>query len=106
MVWKTPFTLSERTRSQAASSNSSSGAPQVFPALFTSTCSRSSRPVISSASARHPDSVDRSAGTERQTPTSESSVATASHGFGVARRDVDPGPGVDEATGDHPTDPA
>ena len=42
--WKTPFTLSESTRSHAFSSYSSIGAPHVAPALLTRTSRWSSRP--------------------------------------------------------------
>src|SRR5918999_1391335 len=55
--WNTPFTLRSRTRSQAASSNSAIGAPQVAPALLTRTSRRSSRAARSSARPRAPASA-------------------------------------------------
>ena len=76
--WKTPFTLRSSTRLHAASSNSSSGVPQVAPALFTRMWSTGSRSAIWPASVRHPSSVERLAGIASQGPMVDSSAATFS----------------------------
>src|ERR1700722_8632818 len=76
--WKTPLTLRASTRSNAASSKSSSGAPQVAPALLTRMSRASSRDATSSARRRHSASVERSAGIPMQVPFLDSSAATAS----------------------------
>ena len=74
--WNTPFTLMANSLSKAASGYSSSGAPQVAPALLTRRWMRSSRSAISAARARQPASVDRSAAMPMQVPRSDSSAAT------------------------------
>ena len=79
MRWNTPFTLRSSTRFQAASSNSSSGAPQVAPALFTRMCSAGSRSAIWPASVRQASSVERLAGMASHGPIVDSSAATFSH---------------------------
>src|SRR5215831_14663681 len=56
------FRFRSTTLSQAAAGNSASGAPQVAPALLTSTFRACSRSATSLASRRHSASVDRSAG--------------------------------------------
>src|ERR1017187_1689720 len=81
--WKTPFTLRAKTFSKAVSSKSARGVPQVAPALLTRMSSASTRDAISSARPRHPASVDRSAGTPKQVPLAESSVATSSHALAL-----------------------
>ncbi|ALE77835.1 hypothetical protein WY02_04565 [Pseudonocardia sp. AL041005-10] len=55
------FRLRSSTLSQACAGNSSSGAPQVAPALLTSRCTRSSRSPTSAASRTHSSSDERSA---------------------------------------------
>src|ERR671910_2458591 len=60
--WYTPLTLSASTRSQAASSNWSRGAPHVAPALLTRMSRLDSRAATASARRRHSASLDRSAG--------------------------------------------
>src|SRR5918994_317553 len=60
--WYTPLTLSASTRSHAASSNWSRGAPHVAPALLTRMSRLDSRAATASASRRHSASLDRSAG--------------------------------------------
>ena len=77
--WKTPFTLIANTLSNAESGYASKDAPQLAPALFTSTCSAGSRPASAVATARQPSSVPQSPGSERQVPLFESSAATSSH---------------------------
>ena len=65
--------------SQAASGYSSIGAPQLAPALFTSTWSAGSRAESSAASRFTSDSFERSAGSAAQVPTFESSAAASAH---------------------------
>jgi len=66
-----------RTLSQAEAGNSSSGAPQLVPALLTRMWTRSSNRPTSSASRRHSSSRDRSAGTDSTTPYLDSSATAA-----------------------------
>src|SRR6516164_9202553 len=75
------FRSRSTTLSQAAAGNSSSGAPQVAPALLTSTFKAGSRWPTSPASRRHSASVDRSAGMATICPywvSSRSAAAQAS----------------------------
>src|ERR671911_625343 len=76
--WYTPLTLSASTRSQAASSNWSRGAPHVAPALLTRMSRLDSRAATASARRRHSASLDRSAGMASHSPTFDSSAATSS----------------------------
>src|SRR5215472_5795946 len=71
------FRSRSTTLSQAAAGNSSNGAPQVAPALLTSTCNAGSRWPISAASRRHSASVDRSAGMATIFPYGVSSRSAA-----------------------------
>ncbi len=73
------FKLRSTTFSQAAAGNSASGAPQVAPALLTSTCSACSRSATSPARRRHSASVDRSAGIAVTIPYRLSSCSAAAH---------------------------
>src|SRR6516162_3742018 len=78
---KGAFRSRSTTLSQAAAGNSSSGAPQVAPALLTSTFTAGSRWPTSPASRRHSASVDRSAGMATICPywvSSRSAAAQAS----------------------------
>jgi hypothetical protein len=77
--WKTPLTLTARARSHAASSNCSSGAPQVAPALLTRMSRLDSRAATASASRRHSASVDRSAAMASHSPSFDSSAAAWSN---------------------------
>ena len=77
--WKTAFTLSASTLSHAASGYSASGAPQLAPALLTSTWRARSRAASAAASPRQPASVLQSAGSATHVPRAESSRATCSH---------------------------
>jgi len=76
--WKMPSTFVRMTRSQPESGNSSSGAPHVAPELLTRMCSVGMRARTSSASARAPSGVDRSAGIASHSPNARSSASAAS----------------------------
>ena len=79
MVWKTPWTLRLSTRSHEAVSCSASGAPQVAPALLTSTSTWSVGPPPPLRPADvPPSSVDRSAANPVHDPSRDSSATVAS----------------------------
>ena len=63
------------TLSQPDSGNSSIGAPQFAPALFTRMCSAGSRLVISRTTVATPSLVPRSAGIAVHSPTFRSSAS-------------------------------
>src|SRR6202020_1960076 len=73
------LTLTFQSLSNASSGYSSSGAPQVAPALFTRMCSRSSRAPMTSISRSMPSAPARLEGTEMHSPNADSSAALASH---------------------------
>src|SRR5664280_455670 len=77
VVWKTPWTLRLRTRSHDAVSCSARGAPQVAPALLTSTSTRPWWAETASANWRAPSSEDRSAAKPEHAPKSDSSATVA-----------------------------
>jgi hypothetical protein len=70
------LTFRASTLSQASSGYSARGAPQLAPALLTSTCSSDSRSASAAASPSLPAWLERSAGSARQVPDLESSAAT------------------------------
>src|SRR5262245_31224655 len=76
---KIDFRFRSMTLSQPDSGNSSIGAPQFAPALFTRTCSAGSRCASSRASAVTPSSVPRSAGIATHSPSFASSASAALH---------------------------
>src|SRR5579871_4737725 len=78
--WKVPSTFVCTTRSQPEAGNSSSGAPQVVPALFTRMFSFPKRAVVASASAAAPSGVETSPGIPSQSPSSASSRAASATG--------------------------
>ena len=78
VVWKTPCTLRLSTRSHEAVSCSSSGAPQVAPALLTSTSTRGCAAATAVANVRAPSSFERSATMPEHVPKAESSATAPS----------------------------
>ena len=75
---KIDLTFRSTVLSQPSSGYSSMGAPQVAPALFTSTSSRLSRSLTALARPSMPAMPPRSKGSEMQVPYSDSSSATRS----------------------------
>src|SRR5690606_21536392 len=71
----TDVTLSPRTLSNPEAGNSSTGAPQIAPALLTSTSTRSKVRVTNSVRSAIPSAVLRSAGCATTSPTPDSSAA-------------------------------
>ncbi len=67
---------------------------------------RLARPRSPAPGARPPPRCATSAGIAMQVPSFESSAAACVAGFDVARRDVDPRAGLDEAARDHQPDAA
>ena len=102
---KAAFTLRASTLSKAASGYCSRGAPQLAPALFTSTWRRGSCAASASASATQPAGVPR-VGRHRHGRCRPSRARRPPRRTprALARGDVDLGARLDEAAGDHQAD--
>ena len=105
VVWNTPWTLRLRTRSHEAVSCSTSGAPQVAPALFTRTWT----PVALGGDRlgegpRAPSSVERSAARPRHDPYADSSATVASTASALREAMTTSAPPATKPAGDHPAD--
>ena len=101
-----PSTFVCRTFSQPAAGNSSSGAPQVAPALLTRMSSVGKRSRVGVASRRAPSGVEMSAGIASHSPSAASSRGGGLDVSLLARGDDHARAGVDEPAGDHQADPA
>jgi len=87
---KTPLTFVSITLSHPSSGNSSMGAPQVAPALFTRMSRRDSRPASASARAVTPSRLETSAGRATQSPPYSFARALAVASQAAALRELIP----------------